>query len=164
MKMRDNKKELVITRVFDAPRELVWKAWTDPKVIKRWWVPRGVTNPTCKWDAKPGGKIEIVMLAGKELGSFAGQKWPMTGTFREVTPQSRLAYTAYAIDDVKEVLIETENTIDFEPIGSKTRIKLHIAVTKAGPKAETALQGMETGWSQSIDKLGEELKNAGMQK
>ncbi len=70
------RKDLIITRTFDVPRELAWKAWTDPKLMAKWWGPRGVTNPTCKLNAKPGGEIYIVMLAGKELGNFAGQKWP----------------------------------------------------------------------------------------
>jgi uncharacterized protein YndB with AHSA1/START domain len=157
MNMANDRKELVITRTFNAPRELVWRAWTDQNMIKRWWGPRGVTNPTCEWDARPGGKINIVMLAGKELGDFAGQKWPMTGTFREVTPQSRLVYTANALDDVKDILLETETTVDFEGLGGKTKMKIHIVVTKAGPKAAFALQGMEVGWNQQIDKLGEML-------
>jgi uncharacterized protein YndB with AHSA1/START domain len=159
MPKQERPKELIITRVFDAPRELVWKAWTDPKLLKKWWGPKGVTNPTCEWDARPGGKIHIVMLAGKELGSFAGQKWPMTGTFREVTPQRRLVYTSNALDDVKDILVECENTVEFEEIGGKTKMRLHIVVTKAGPKAEFALKGMEVGWNQQIDKLGEELRN-----
>lgn len=157
--MADEKKELVITRVFDAPLELVWKAWTDPMLLQKWWGPKWVTNPTCEWDAKPGGKINIVMLAGKEMGSFAGVKWPMRGTFREVIPQSRLVYTGEALDDVKDVMIESENTVEFEEMGGKTKMTLHIVITKSGgPRAEFALQGMEMGWNQSIEKLGKELE------
>ena len=69
MDANSSKRELTITRTFDAPRELVWKAWTDPKMLERWWGPRGVTNPTCEFDATKGGEIYIVMEAGKELGS-----------------------------------------------------------------------------------------------
>lgn len=148
-------KEFTITRTFDAPRELVWKAWTDQELIKKWWGPRGVTNPICEWDAKPGGKINIVMLAGKELGSFAGQKWPMTGVFNEVKPQSRLVFTGNALDEVRDILLESMVTVDFESVGKKTIMKLRFTVTKAGPKAEFAIKGAETGWNQQIDKLSE---------
>ncbi len=158
--MQNNTNELIITRIFDVPRELVWKAWTDPNVLKRWWGPKGVTNPTCEWDAKPEGKINIVMLAGKELGNFAGQRWPMTGIFREVTPQSRIVYDSNALDDVKDVMISTKTTIDLEQLREKTKMRLHIVVTKATAKGEFALQGMEMGWNQSIDKLDEELKKS----
>lgn len=152
-----NKKELTITRVFDAPRDLVWKAWTDQKLIEKWWGPRGVTNPTCEWDARLGGQIYIVMLAGKELGDFAGQKWPMKGKFEELVAPERMVYTSSALDDRKGVLIETSNTLTLEKIGGKTKMTLHIVVTKASPGSEFALAGMEVGWNQSVEKLGEEL-------
>ena len=151
-------KEFTITRTFDAPRELVWKAWTDQKLIQKWWGPRGVTNPTCEWDARTGGKINIVMLAGKELGPFAGQEWPMNGVFKEVTPQSRIVFMGNALDDVKDIMLESMVTVDLEAIGKKTKMNLRFAVTKAGPKAEGALKGAEMGWTQQIDKLGEMLQ------
>ena len=93
------RKELTITRIFDAPRATVWKAWTDPRIVAKWWGPRGVTTPTCEVDARRGGKINIVMRAGKELGPAAGQEWPMIGTFEEVTPQDRLVFVASALQD-----------------------------------------------------------------
>ncbi len=159
--MAKDVKELTITRVFDAQRELVWKAWTDQKLIQKWWGPRGVTNPTCEWDAKPGGKIYIVMLAGKELGPAAGMKWPMKGTFKEVKPQSRLVFAGGALDDVdrsSDTFIEQEVTVDFEDLGGKTKMNLHLVITKTeGPKAPAALQGMTQGWNQQMDKLGELL-------
>lgn len=152
-----SKRELTLTRVFDAPRGLVWKAWTDLKLVTRWWGPRGVTTPTCELEARPGGEIYIVMLAGKELGNFAGQRWPMKGTFSELTPPEKLAYTSSALDDKKGVLLETKSILTLEELGSKTKMTLRIAVTKVSPGGEFALAGMETGWNQSLDKLGEEL-------
>ena len=150
-------RELTITRVFDAPRDLVWRAWTDQSLIQKWWGPRGVTNPTCEWDARPKGRINIVMLAGKELGPAAGQKWPMEGTFIEVSPKSRLVFTSNAIDETKNALLENEVTVELQDMGEKTKITIRIAVTKAVPgKTEFMLQGMEMGWNQQTDKLGEE--------
>ena len=153
------KKELTITRIFDASRDLVWKAWTDQKIVQKWWGPRGVTNPICEWDARPGGTIYIVMLAGKELGPAEGMKWPMKGTFKEVIPQSRLVFVGGALDDVdrgSDTFIENEVTVDFEDLGGKTKMNLHVVITKAeGPKAPAALQGMTEGWNQQIDKLSE---------
>jgi uncharacterized protein YndB with AHSA1/START domain len=162
MPKQERPRELTITRVFDAPRELVWKAWTDKRILQRWWGPRGVTNPTCEWDARPGGKINIVMLAGKELGSFAGQEWPMNGTFEEVTPKDRLVYVSGALEDKKgsETLVETRTTVTFDDIKGKTKLTIRIAVIRVSdsPKAQFAIQGMEQGWNQQIDKLGEELQ------
>jgi uncharacterized protein YndB with AHSA1/START domain len=150
-----------MTRIFDAPRAMVWKAWTDPEMVSRWWGPRGVTTPTCEVDARRGGKINIVMLAGKELGPAAGQEWPMTGTFEEVTPQDRLVFTATALQDRKgsRALLETRTTVTFDDLQGKTRLKLHILITRSSntPEAKFAIQGMEDGWSQSFDRLGETL-------
>jgi uncharacterized protein YndB with AHSA1/START domain len=155
-----NKKELTITRVFDAPRELVWKAWTDQKLVQKWWGPRGVSNPTCVWDARQNGRIEIVMLAGNELGSAAGQRWPMNGTFIEVNPNSRLVFSSNAIDDEKNALLENEVTVDLKDEGRKTKMVLHIVVKKAVPgKTEMMLEGMEMGWNQQMDKLVELVEN-----
>lgn len=155
------RKELTITRIFDAPRAVVWRAWTDPRVVTKWWGPRGVTIPTCEIDARRGGRINIVMLAGKELGPAAGQEWPMTGTFEEVTPQDRLVYTARALQDRKgsQTLLETRTTVTFDDLQGKTKLTIHILLTRSSdtPEAKFAIQGMEGGWSQSFDKLGEML-------
>ncbi len=157
----EGKTELVIERVFDAPRALVWKAWTDPKLIQRWWGPRGVTNPTCEWEPRKGGKINIVMLAGKELGPAAGMRWPMKGVFTEVTPQKRLVFTTGAIDDAQDIMIESEVTVSLEETGEKTRMTVRILVTKVTKKGEMAVRGMEMGWNQQTDKLAEELGRMG---
>jgi uncharacterized protein YndB with AHSA1/START domain len=151
------KKELTLTRTFNAPRELVWRAWTDAKLAKKWWGPRGVTTPTCEMDARPGGEIRIVMLAGKELGSFAGQEWPMKATFEELSPPERMVVLSAALDDKKGIMLETRSTLTLEKLDSKTKMTLHIVVTKINKGGESAVAGMEMGWNQSLDKLGEFL-------
>jgi len=148
----ENKRELTIVRVFNAPRELVYKAWTDPKLLAQWWGPQGVTNPKCEVDARPGGAIDIVMLAGVELGDLQGSEWPMAGVFQEVISPEKLVYTSSAIMDNKPIL-ETTNTVTFEEYEGKTKLTLHVLVTQATPEADGPLAGMEMGWNQSIDKL-----------
>jgi uncharacterized protein YndB with AHSA1/START domain len=150
--MNDAKKELTMTREFDAPRELVFKAWTDQELVKQWWGPNGVHNPVCEVDAKPGGLIHIVMEAGEELGKFKGTQWPMEGKFEEVVTPSKLVFTANAINDGK-VILEHRTTVTFDEIDGKTKMNVHIVVTKALPGSEFAIQGMEQGWNQQLDKL-----------
>jgi uncharacterized protein YndB with AHSA1/START domain len=149
--------ELTITRVLNASRERVWHAWTDEKELAKWWGPRGVTTPICEWDARPEGAINITMLAGPELGGLAGQKWPMIGTVKEVVPMERLVFTGSPTVD-GNLILENLCTVVFEESDGKTKMTLHIIVTKTTPQAEGPLQGMEAGWTQSIDKL-EELLN-----
>lgn len=150
--MTENNRELTIVRVFDAPRDLVFKAWTDPELITQWWGPNGVTTPVCEVDPKVGGAIEIVMLAGEELGNLKGSRWPMTGTFQEVTPPKKLVYTSSPIIDDKPIM-ETISTVTFEDQEGKTKLTLHVSVTEVTPEAAGPLSGMKMGWSQSIDRL-----------
>ncbi len=152
----ENKKELTLTRVFNSPRETVWSYWTNPSLLAQWWGPRGVTNPTCEWDAKPQGNIHIVMLAGEELGPLKGQEWPMTGEFQEVQKPEKLVFTSNAIINGKPVL-ETLTTVSFVEEQGKTKMTVHIVVTKTTAEAEGPLAGMEIGWNQQLDKLAERL-------
>jgi uncharacterized protein YndB with AHSA1/START domain len=142
--------------MYDAPLEKVWQAWTDPAQVVQWWGPNGVTNPTCEWDARAGGKINIVMLAGPELGEMAGQEWPMAGEFTEVVPEQRLIYTASPIMDGKPVM-DTLTTVTFEAVDGKTKLTVHIAVTRTTEAAAGPLSGMEQGWNQQLDKLKENI-------
>ncbi|HUY85051.1 MAG TPA: SRPBCC domain-containing protein [Candidatus Dormibacteraeota bacterium] len=153
----ESKHDLSITRVVDAPLERVWQAWTDPDELQKWWGPRGVTNPTCEWEARPGGKMNVVMLAGESLGELKGQEWPMTGEFKEVVPRQKLVFTSSAIMDGKPIL-ENLCTVTLQDQDGKTKLTLQIVVTKATPEAEGPLAGMAQGWNESIDKLTEQLE------
>ena len=155
----DNKKELSLTRLFDAPRELVFKAWTDPKLLASWWGPRGVTNPICELDVRPHGQINIVMLAGEELGDLKGSRWPMKGVFQEIREPEKIVFTSTAIINDKPI-IENLTTVMFEEYEGKTKLTLHVVVTKVTPEGEGPLSGMEMGWTQSLDKLAEFLVKA----
>jgi len=143
---------LRIERTFSAPIDKVFQAWTDPEILASWWGPNGVTNPVCNIDVRPGGLIEIVMLAGDELGELKGQRWPMTGEYVEISEPTKLVYKSSAvINDVP--ILDCLNTITFEQIGEQTKMTLEVKVTRATEAAKMPLMGMSQGWSQSIDKL-----------
>ncbi len=146
-------KELTITRLINAPRQRVWKAWTDAKQVAQWWGPRGFTNPVCEVEAKVGGKILIHM-------SGFGMLAPMAGKFTEVVEPERLVFTnnAYTDASMSKVLIEAITTVTFKDEGGKTRLTVHNAVLKAAPEAAQALAGMEPGFTQQLDKLEEFIK------
>lgn len=155
--MEDTSKELTLERTYDAPRDLVWKAWTDPKLVAQWWGPDGVTNQVNEWSTQPEGKLDLVMIAGEELGKMAGQKWPMNGEFKEVEEPSTLSFTGNAIVNGKEVMRHL-TTVTLEEQDGKTHMTVHIQVIKTTPEAAGPLAGMEMGWNQQLDKLGEFLK------
>ena len=155
----ENEKELTIVRELSAPREKVWAAWTDAAQMAQWWGPQGVTVPECEVDAREGGSLRIVMLAGPELGPMAGQRWPMQGTFQEVVEPEKLVFTNQAIDENGTVLIDGLTTVTFEDLGGRTRLTVHTVACGMSPQAPQMLAGMETGWNQQIDKLSECITN-----
>ena len=84
-------REVIITRVFDAPRDLVFRAWTDPRHVSQWWGPHHFTNPVCEVDPRVGGAIRIHMRAPD------GTVYPMTGRFVEIDRPHRLVFTTAAV-------------------------------------------------------------------
>ena len=84
---------LTTTRVFDAPRELVYRAWTDPRQLALWFPPEHFTAPVCQLDVRPGGALRIDMKGDDDAGDFAGAVFPAVGVYREVVPNERLAFT-----------------------------------------------------------------------
>jgi uncharacterized protein YndB with AHSA1/START domain len=144
-------REFIITREFDAPRELVFKAWTDPKHLAQWWGPRGFTNPVCEWDVRPGGKIYDVMRAPN------GQDFPMGGEFREIVPPEKLAFSCGALDANGKMLFEFLHTATFSEAKGKTKLTLRSRVTKTTDEANKYIGGFEAGMTQSLEKLAEFL-------
>lgn len=140
-------RELTIVRVFDAPRELVFAAWTDPKHLARWWGPNGFTNPVCEFDARVGGALRIHMRGPD------GSVYPMKGVVREIAAPERLVFTSIAIDAAGKHLLEGLTTVTFAAVGEKTEVRVHARASAVAEEAVVYLQGMEMGWTQSIDRL-----------
>jgi uncharacterized protein YndB with AHSA1/START domain len=139
---------LVITRIFDAPRSLVFKAWTEPEHMVNWFGPRGFTSKVLKNDLRPGGAYRIHMR-----GPDGDDHWSQ-GVFREVVPPERLVMVgSWADADGKPTRPETTLTLLFEDVGGKTRLTLHNAVFES----VTARDLHEGGWSTSLDCLAEYL-------
>ena len=152
-------REMKITHIYDFPRELVWQAWTDPKHLAQWWGPKSFTNPTCQVDARPGGKIWIVMRGPK--GGDYDNDFPMSGTFHEVVAPERLVFTAVAEDKAGDPLLKSHTTVTFESLpGDKTRLTVSAKAEGIAPIAPQMLAGMEVGWTQSLEKLADLLASA----
>ena len=143
-----------MTRVFDAPRELVFKAWTDTKHVAQWWGPKRFTNPVCEMDVRPGGAIRIHMRAPD------GVVYPMTGVFQEIVVPERLVFVSSALDDKGNSMFDVLSIVTFADQGAKTALTLQLRVIKATAVAPQYLKGMEMGWTQSLDRLGEHLATA----
>jgi uncharacterized protein YndB with AHSA1/START domain len=144
-------REVTITRTFDAPRALVFKAWTDPQHLAQWWGPKGFTSPVCEFDAHVGGALRIHMRGPD------GTVYPMKGVIRELVAPERLVFSSVATDTAGKHLLEQLTTVTFVEQNGKTTMTMHsraVAVAEAGVGH---LQGMEVGWTQTVDRLGDFL-------
>lgn len=152
--------ELVITRIFDAPRDLIWKAWTDPEHLKRWWGPKDFDSPACQLDLRVGGRYLFCMR------SPDGQEFWSTGVYLEIVPLERLVYTDSFADAHGNVVsadhygmaadfpLEMQVTITFEDYQGKTRMTLQHAGLPAGEMNDQT----GAGWNESFDKLAESVR------
>jgi uncharacterized protein (TIGR02246 family) len=140
-------REIVITRVFDAPRSLVFKAWIDPAHVAQWWGPHGFTNPLCELDVRPGGAIRIHMRGPD------GTIYPMEGVYQEIVEPGRLVFTSAALDEEGNPLFEVLNTVALAEQGGKTTQTLRARVFKTTAGAAKNLEGMEAGWTQGLERL-----------
>jgi uncharacterized protein YndB with AHSA1/START domain len=145
------RRELTIRRTFDAPRALVWRAWTDPKCVAAWWGPHGFTNPVCEVDARPGGAIYIVMRAPD------GTDYPMRGVFHEIVAPERLVFTNFPVNAEDRQLIDGLTTVTFTERDGKTEMILYTRAIGLVPAASFMITGMGEGWGQSIERLTEFL-------
>jgi len=140
-------KELVINRIINAPRELVWKAWTDPEQVAKWWGPSNFSIPLCEMDVKPGGAILIHMKAPD------GVIYPMNGIYKELVKPERIVFVGAALDTHGNALFEQMTSIQFEKEGNKTKLSIKVTFSKVKPEAAGHLAGAEVGWNQMLDKL-----------
>lgn len=143
---------MTITRVFDAPRDLVFKAWTDPERFQRWWGPKDYTAPTVKIDARPGGLLHYCMRSPE------GEDHWGRGVYSEVVENERLVYMDSFADENGNAVpaehygmspdwpAETLVTVTFEDQDGKTKLTLRHAIP--GEDADA-----QQGWSESLDKL-----------
>ncbi len=148
-------RELVLTRRLDVPRELVFKAWIDPQQMAKWWGPKGFTNPVCEMDARPGGSLRIVMRGPD------GAEHPMTGVFCQVTEPERLVFTAVARDTQGNPLLESLTTVAFAKNGGCTQLTVEAGAVGLAPIARQMLNGMEAGWTQSLERLAKYVSRIG---
>lgn len=142
---------LVITRIFDAPRSLVFNAWAEPEHLVRWWGPRGFTTSVSKMDFRPGGAYRLRMQSPQGVVHW----WH--GVIREITRPERIVWTCIVDDtDGGTISAETVLTVIFEDLGAKTRLILHQGVFDS----VTTRDAHRGGWSSAFDRLEEFLAQA----
>ena len=141
-------RELVITRVIDAPRERVFKAWTDSELLKQWFAPLPFTTPAAELDVRPGGANLIVMR------DPAGNEFPNRGVYLEVIKNERLVFT----DGYTKAWEPSEKPfmtviLTFENEGGKTKYTARVLHWTVADREAHEKMGFHQGWGQCADQL-----------
>lgn len=145
-------REIVITRLFNAPRALVWSAWTDPEQLAKWYGPRGFTTTTHSMDFRPGGAWLYTMVGPD------GTTYPNKVAYREVVKPERIVYDHGGDDAFTAEIGDFYAMVTFEAQGEKTKVTMRsIFATKAARDLVSEKYGAVEGGNQTLDKLGEHL-------
>lgn len=140
-------RELVLSRIIEAPRERVFEVWT--RQFRQWWGPHGMTTPFCEMDLRPGGVFRTVMRAPD------GSEYPTKGVFLEVTPPARIVFTnAFGPGWTPDADIFFTADIVLAPLpGGKTHYLARALHWTQAQREEHEQMGFHQGWGESIDRL-----------
>ena len=143
-------REVVVTRVLDAPRALVWRVWTEPAHVAAWWGPTGCTSTDCEIDLRVGGAFRLTMRGPD------GAVHPCSGIFREIVPPERIVYEGEAGErDPCGAGLPSRAvvTVTFEDDGGRTRLTVHTRFETAAASLAASEVGYSAGWSESVERL-----------
>jgi uncharacterized protein YndB with AHSA1/START domain len=142
-------RELIVSRLIDAPRKLVFMAWTNPEHVARWWGPQGFTTTYCKMDVRPGGAFRVCMRSpdGADL-------WKR-GIYRDIVEPERIVFTFAWEDAAGNPGHELLTTVTFVEHGSGTKLTLHQAVFQT----VEARESHRAGWTSCLERFAEYIVN-----
>lgn len=149
MSDRTQNAQFTITRIFDAPRELVWRAWTESADAAEWWHPRGIQikGGSVAMDVRPGGRYAYTMVSPADGGEY-----PTAGVYREVDRPRRLVFTWGSPDDPGDAAPVV--TVDLRELeGGRTEMLFHVRGVSGRPGDADVYDG----WDSAFDLLGEQL-------
>jgi uncharacterized protein YndB with AHSA1/START domain len=140
--------ELTLTRLIDAPRDKLYRCWTEPELIKQWFTPRPWTTPVVETDVRPGGK-SYMLFRGPE-----GQEFPNRGVYLEVVRNEKIVFTdAYTEAWMPSAKPFMTATITFRDEGDKTRYDAVVRHWTAEDRAQHETMGFYEGWAKATDQL-----------
>jgi uncharacterized protein YndB with AHSA1/START domain len=148
-------RQLVVERMFEAPRARVWRAYSDPEILKQWWGPKGWTLPVCKVDFRPGGVWHYCMRSpdGKESWGVA--------VYQEIAEPERIVYTDAFSDaegSINDSLPKMQATVTFEAIDvDKTKLTIRTQYNSLEDLQKVLAMGVEKGIGQTLDRLAQTL-------
>lgn len=157
-RVETKEKELVIVREFDASRDLVWKVWTEPAHIEKWWGPKGFDTRVIESDMREGGHFHYVMTGPD------GVEYPAAGTISEFDPPKKMVTSFEINDEFRKThpafdlpLGAIIGTAEFEDLKGKCKLRLSISHASVEDRKRHEKMGVVAGWSSSFDCMDEYL-------
>jgi uncharacterized protein YndB with AHSA1/START domain/DNA-binding transcriptional ArsR family regulator len=141
-----------LVRAFAVPREVVWRAWTDPVMLADWWAPRHFIVDSCVLEPVPGGRVELT------LREADGARYSSRGTTTTVRAGHRLEFTLAPVDGDGRPLLDTAYALELTG-ESECRMELTIRARATTPDAAALIAGLEPGWSELVDALDDVLQD-----
>ncbi len=140
--------DLVLERVVDVPRRLVWAAWTTPELVKQWFAPKPWTTTHCEIDLRPGGHFKTTMRSPE------GEEFPNTGCYLEVVPEERLVFTDALLPGYRPAPEPFfTGVITLETVGAGTRYVARAIHRDPDTRERHAQMGFSDGWGIALDQL-----------
>ena len=144
----DPKLDLVLERTVDVPPELVWKAWTTPEHICKWFTPKPWTTTSCEIDLRPGGAFKAIMCSPE------GKEFPNVGCYLEIVPNRRLVFTDALLPGFRPSANPFFTAvIEIEPEGKGTRYRATAVHRDEEARKKHEEMGFHTGWGAALDQL-----------
>lgn len=148
--------ELTFTRIFDAPRELVFKAFSEAEQIRQWWPPQGWTMPVCRLDFRPGGEWIY------NFRNSDGEEHWSKAVYDEIVPVEKIVYTDWFIDaqgNVIQGLPSKQVTMTFDDLDGKTQLNVHVQLKSAADRKKLVEMGFMQGFTQTLNNLEQHLRS-----
>jgi uncharacterized protein YndB with AHSA1/START domain len=146
--------QVLLSRLFDAPRALVFKAWSDPDHVAQWWGPKGFVNTACSMDFRVGGRFRLDMRGPD------GVTYPCEGIYQEIVEPERIVYLGIADEQNAcgaGLPPEARVTVDFAEHQGKTMLSIRATMKSSAAREAALAMGFGQGWSQSLERLAERL-------
>ncbi len=150
-KMTENSYDFTVSRIIKAPRSVVWKAWTIPEHLEKWWCPKPMTTKIVGFDLRPGGAFDLLM------GDPSGGETPITGAFLEIVPEERIVFTTALTDGWRPAptLLPITAIISMTNDSANTRYATRVLVKDEEERQKLQAMNFEAGWSIGIDQLSQ---------
>jgi len=144
-------RNLVLTRRYDAPPDVVFRAWTEPEQMKHWWGPHGWSIPLSEADLRPGGAFRYAMRSPE------GHEHMVEGTIGEIDPPRRIVTVSELGGDGNHPPIRVVTAVTFEEQGGATLVTVDTTVSGSGEWFDAATEGMDQHWGEHMERLGDYL-------